>query len=90
MMDTPSFRSLSTIRYSSSDSFFVNAAVGSSRMMILALVESALAISTICCCATLSAPISSVDLKSAFNWFRSAAASSFIFFHWIMPFLMIS
>ena len=90
MTDTPSSLSLSTIRYSSSDSRFVSAAVGSSRMIILAFVESAFAISTICCCATLSVPISAVASKSAFNCANSLFASAFMAFHWIIWFFIIS
>ena len=85
MMDAPSFRSFSVMRYSSSDSFLVREAVGSSMMMIRACMDRALAISTICCWATLNAPIKVVERKSAFNSSSNAWASRCISFHWITP-----
>jgi hypothetical protein len=49
IIDTPLSRRFSVIRYNSSHSRLESGAVGSSIIIIFALVESAFAISTSCC-----------------------------------------
>ncbi len=74
MRDTPLSRRPSAMRYRSSLSRTVSAAVGSSMMMIRALVDRALAISTICCWATERLPIVARGSKSASSRCRSSRA----------------
>ncbi len=81
IMDVPFSFSCLVILYNSSLSFLVRAAVGSSIMIIFASVERALAISTICCWATLRAPICVLALMPAPSSSRSSCACSCISFH---------
>ena len=77
-MPLPSSLSWRMMRNISSISFSVSAEVGSSMMRIRALVDSALAISTICCMETFRLPTIVVGSRWMDRDFRILPASSFI------------
>ena len=77
MIPTPLARKSSIIANNSLISDSVNAAVGSSKTIILASIDNALAISTICCLPTVKFPTFSCGLISSFNNLNNSFAFLF-------------